>query len=225
MRRKDRLLELIGCLRDGAAHRAEDLSSALGVTQRTIYRDMETLRTSGVPVEGERGVGYRMTLPVTLPPVNLTLDELEALHLGVAVMTEASDPELQAAARSLARKIDEAMPEGRTGPSAAWGLAVFPFADTAAGIRNIPAIRNAIRTRHKLRVVYFSEAGKNDELLIRPLKLDYWGRVWTCAAWCETRRAFRTLRVDRISDLSELSARFADEPGKTLADFPSRESG
>ncbi|NNF72520.1 MAG: HTH domain-containing protein, partial [Rhodobacteraceae bacterium] len=86
MRRTDRLFELIQILRDGRLHRATDMAEALGVSQRTIYRDMDTLIASGVPVEGERGVGYMMTAPITLPPLNLTMAELEALHLGMAVV-------------------------------------------------------------------------------------------------------------------------------------------
>ncbi|MGB5559057.1 MAG: YafY family protein [Paracoccaceae bacterium] len=221
MRRKDRLLALISALRDGKTYRAEDLARALQVTPRTIYRDMNTLVASGVPVGAARGVGYRMTDPVTLPPMNLTMAELEALHLGIAVMTEAADPALQDAARSLAQKVDAALPEDRVAPSTAWGLAVFPFADAAAGIRNIPAIRSAIRSRHKLRIRYYDNAGQEEEHLIRPLKLEYWGRVWTCTAWCERRKGFRTFRVDQIGALSELSARFDDETGKTLEDFTS----
>ena len=114
MRRTDRLFELIGILRDGRLHRAADLADRLEVSQRTIYRDMETLQTSGVPVEGERGVGYMLTAPITLPPLNLTLTELEALHLGIAVVAEAADPELQSAARSMADKIDAVVPEDRS---------------------------------------------------------------------------------------------------------------
>ncbi len=211
-------MAMISTLRDGATHRAEDMARDLGVTPRTIYRDIETLQVSGVPVAGARGVGYRMTVPVTLPPLNLTLNELEALHLGIAVMTEAADPTLQKAARSLAAKVDAAMPEDRLGPSAAWGLAVFPFADAAAGIRNIPAIRNAIRTRHKLRISYFGNSGQEDEHLIRPLKLDYWGRIWTCTAWSEGRKELRTFRVDQIISLSELSARIEHDSDTTPSD-------
>ena len=221
MKRKDRLIALIGALRDGKTHRAEDLARRLGVTQRTIYRDMETLVASGVPVEGTRGIGYRMTDPVTLPPLNMTMAELEALHLGIAVMTEAADPGLQQAARSLAKKIDAALPEDRIAPSAAWGLAIFPFADTAAGIRNIPDIRTAIRSRHKLRISYFDNTGREEDHVIRPLKLEYWGRVWTCTAWDEGRKGFSTFRVDQIATLTALSARFEAEPGKSLEDFAS----
>ncbi len=214
MRRKDRLIALIGALRDGQTHRAEDLAAHFDVAQRTIYRDMDILLASGVPVEGVRGIGYRMTEPVTLPPLNLTMAELEALHLGIAVMTEAADPALQGAARSLAGKVDAALPEDRVAPSAAWGLAVFPFADTAAGIRNIPAIRQAVRTRRKLRIRYFDNVGREADHVIRPLKLEYWGRVWTCTAWCEQQKGFRTFRVDQISALTELSLHFDLERSK-----------
>ena len=221
-RRKDRLLDIIVILRDGAVHRAEDLATVLKVSVRTLYRDMETLIASGVPMEGARGVGYQMTAPVTLPPMNLSMAELEALHLGVAVMSEASDPGLQAAARTLAAKLDQALPEDGISPTAGWGLAVFPFADAAAGISFVPVIRSAIRARRKLRITYTDSDGEALHSVARPLKLDYWGRVWTCRAWCELRRDFRTFRLDQIVALQELPAGFRDEPGKRLVDFTSR---
>ena len=99
MRRTDRLFELIQILRDGRLHRGEDLAKTLGVSLRTLYRDMETLVASRIPVEGERGLGYMMTAPITLPPLNLTLEELEALHLGLAVVSKATDEDMQKAGR------------------------------------------------------------------------------------------------------------------------------
>jgi len=106
MRRADRLMTLIRHLRDGDLHRAADLARATGVSLRTVYRDMETLAKSGVPIEGERGTGYRVTAAITLPPLNLTMAELEALHVGLAAMRAAQDPDLAAAASSLAAKLD-----------------------------------------------------------------------------------------------------------------------
>ena len=108
--RPDRLFTLISILRDGRLHRASDLAAQLGVSLRSIYRDMDTLASSGVPVSGERGLGYQMTAPVTLPPLNLSKVELEALHLGMAVVSEAEDAELRDAARSLSAKIDAVLP-------------------------------------------------------------------------------------------------------------------
>ena len=218
--RKDRLITLIDRLRDGLVHRAEDLARYLGVSARTLYRDMQTLVRSGVPVVGARGVGYQMTAAITLPPMNLTMAEMEALHLGLAVMTEADDPALQSAARSLAGKIDEALPEGRISSTTGWGLAVFPFADTASGIRHMPQVRSAIRNRKKLRLRYEEIDETVSESVVRPLTLDYWGRVWTCTVWCERSASLRMMRLDRISELTELSAAFRKSDDMQRRDPP-----
>ena len=202
--RKDRLIELIGLLRDGALHRAQDLAEHLGVSQRTLYRDMDTLMRSGVPVRGERGSGYQMTAPVTLPPLNLTLAELETLHLGLAVMTEADDPDLQSTARSLAAKIDAALPEGQMSENTVWGLAIYPFADTTAGIHHIPIIRAAIRNRQSLKLIYQELDGGVFKSMVEPKQLDYWGRIWTCTLWCRSKEMLREIRVDRIKALTIL---------------------
>jgi len=225
MRRTDRLFDLVTILRDGRLHRAQDLAERLEVSVRTIYRDMDTLQGSGIPVEGERGVGYMLTAPVTLPPLNLTLLELEALELGMAVVAEAADPELQNAARSLSSKVDAVLPDDRSAPKAGWGFAVYPFADAARGFRHMPVLRAAIRARQKLELAYRDEHGRETQRVIRPLQMEYWGRVWTLTAWCETRADFRVFRVDRIADLSTRPEMFVDEPGKSLADYLDRVAG
>ncbi|MCU0854245.1 MAG: YafY family transcriptional regulator [Rhodobacteraceae bacterium] len=222
MRRTDRLFDLVTALRDGRLHRAQDLAERLEVSVRTIYRDMETLQASGIPVEGERGVGYMLTAPVTLPPLNLTLLELEALELGMAVVAEAADPELQSAARSLSAKIDAVIPADRAPPKEGWGFAVYPFADAARGFRHMPSLRGAIRARQKLDLAYRDAEGKPSSRTIRPLQMEYWGRVWTLTAWDETRGDFRSFRVDRIEELRALPELFVDEPGKSLADYLDR---
>ncbi|RVT85658.1 YafY family transcriptional regulator [Rhodobacteraceae bacterium CCMM004] len=224
MRRTDRLLDMIQTLRDGRLHRAQDLAERLGVSVRTIYRDMETLMASGVPVEGERGLGYQMTAPVTLPPLNLTLTELEALHTGLAVVGEAADRDLSAAAAALSAKIDAVLPEDRSTPPHGWGFAVYPFADAAHGFRHMPTLRQAIRARQKLAVDYTDLDGEETRRTIRPLQLDYWGRVWTATCWCERDGDFKVFRVDRITGLRVLPALFVDELGKTLADYRARQA-
>jgi len=222
MRRTDRLFDLVTALRDGRLHRAQDLAERLEVSVRTIYRDMETLQASGIPVEGERGLGYMLTAPVTLPPLNLTLTELEALELGMAVVAEAADPELQKAARSLSAKIDAVLPDDRAAPKAGWGFAVYPFADAARGFRHMPSLRAAIRARQKLDLAYRDAEGRSSSRIIRPLQMEYWGRVWTLTAWDETRDDFRTFRIDRIEHLGARPELFVDEPGKSLADYLDR---
>ena len=208
LRRKDRLVQLIALLRSRPRWRGADLAARLGISLRTLYRDMDTLMRSGVPVEGSRGQGYRMSAPVTLPALNLSMAELEALHLGLAVMSEADDDRLRAAGRSLAAKIDAALPENRIADTAGIGLAVHPFADPASGVRHMAALRHAVRHRRKLRLSYRDDDGSLCESLARPLALDYWGRVWTCRIWCEIRRRELLLRLDRISELAEMPEHF-----------------
>jgi len=210
MRRADRLMNLIRLLRGGDLHRASDLAQATGVSLRTVYRDMETLAKSGVPIEGERGTGYRVTAAITLPPLNLSMAELEALHVGLAAMRQAKDPELASAASSLASKLDGVLPE----VNAPQSLAVYPFADAARGFQHLPTIRNAIRARQKLSL---NTSGR--DRTVRPLQLDYWGRLWTCVVWCDTTRKFDELRIDQITALRVLPSLFVEEEGKRLQDY------
>jgi len=224
MRRTDRLVDLIRILRDGRVHRASDLAGRVDVALRTIYRDMDTLAASGVPVQGARGLGYAMTAPVTLPPLNLTLTELEALHLGLSVVGEAADAELRGAAMTLSAKIDAVLPEDRGARPTGWGFAIYPFADAAAGFRHMPAIRAAIRARQKLAITCPSPDTDTTERTVRPLQLEYWGRVWTMTCWCERDSDFAVLRVDQIQSLATLPALFVEEQGKTLIDFRARQS-
>ena len=220
MNRKDRLFEMIQILRDGRLHRAQDIADRLGVSVRTVYRDMDTLMDSGVPIEGERGLGYRTTAAITLPPLNLTATELEALHLGIATVGASSDdPDLKAAATSLSAKIDAVLPEDRSSPPTGWGIAVYPFADAARGFQHMPSLRRAIQARQKVRISLRNATGQVTIRAIRPLHLEYWGRIWTITAWCELRSDFRTFRLDRIDELNVLPQLFLEEPGKTLADY------
>jgi predicted DNA-binding transcriptional regulator YafY len=222
MRRSDRLIDIITILRDGRLHRANDMAQKLGVSLRTLYRDMDTLAESGVPVSGARGLGYQMTAPVTLPPLNLTRTELEALHLGMAVVGEAGDPELRDAARTLSAKIDAVLPEDRSAAPKGWGFATYPFADAAAGFQHMPALRAAIRAHQKLSILYRDQDGTESKRTIRPLALEYWGRVWTVTCWCEVASDFKEFRADRIQTLTVLPALFVEEQGKTLIDYRAR---
>lgn len=218
MKRADRLYRLMERLKDGSLHRAEDLAQDLGVSIRTIYRDMDTLIDSGVPVIGERGLGYSALAAITLPPINLTDAELEALHLGLAVVGQSDVPELVEAARALAAKIDALLPEDHAAP-AQFAFAAYPFEDAARGFRHMPAFRAAVRARQKLRITL--DEGSNH--LLRPLELRYWGRIWACVGWSETQDDFISFRIDQIETLTAVPGLFVDEPGKRLGDYRLRQ--
>lgn len=219
MRRTDRLFDIIQILRDGKLHRAQDIAARLEVSVRTIYRDMDTLAASGIPVEGARGVGYMVREQITLPPLNLTPQELEALNLGMAIVAEAADPDLKSAALSLADKIDAVLPTETVAEADAWKFAVYPFADAARGLAHMATVRAAIKARQKLDLSYRRIDETLTERTVRPLQMEYWGRVWTLTAWCELRQDFRVFRIDLIERVAPLPELFTDEPGKRLSDY------
>ena len=156
MRRTDRLFDLIQLLRDGRLHKASNLAEAMEVSVRTIYRDMDTLVASGIPVEGERGVGYILRAPVFMPPMALTQVELEAMHLGAALVRQTADPELQEAASRVLTKIDQAMPEPMFGALDGFGKEIFAAPAVAASFAHMPVIRKAIRAQLVLVMDYTS---------------------------------------------------------------------
>lgn len=218
MRRTDRLFEIIQIVRDGRLHLARDIAIRLEVSVRTIYRDIDTLIASGIPIEGERGVGYLLREQIFLPPLTLTLAELEALQLGMAIVGKAADDELQIASQSLLAKVGQVTPEKPNLP-VHWSFSVYPSEQTKLGLKHMPTIRRAIRTMHKIKVRYSSLKGQETERLLWPLQIEYWGQVWTLASWCELRGTFRAFRIDRIIECYDTSEVFQHREGTTLADY------
>ncbi len=218
MRRSDRLSQIIEIVQDGRLHLAREIADRLEVSIRTIYRDIDTLVASGIPIDGERGVGYILREPVFLPPMNLSYTELEALHLGMAIVAEVADPELQVSAASLIKKIAKVATAGGTTPKQ-WGFGVYPFAQAKLGFKHMPTIRKAIRNKEKLKFGYLSLENQTSARVVWPLQIAYWGRVWTMTTWCEKRKDFRAFRVDRIISCGVNGDHFTDITGRTLEDY------
>ncbi|MEP1766454.1 MAG: YafY family protein [Sulfitobacter sp.] len=219
MAKSDRLFSILQILRDGALHRAADLAAQMDVSVRTLYRDMDHLLASGVPLVGTRGTGYRLPPAVTLPPLTLTAAELEALNLGLAIAAELADPDLKAAADSLADKVDAVLPQTAHAQADAWKFDASPFANAARGFAQMPLLRAALKARQKLRLTYTDPDGTVSSRIIRPLKLEYWSRVWILTAWCEHLQAHHAFRLDLINTAEALPELFAEEEGKRLADY------
>ena len=222
MRRTDRLFELIQILRDGRLHTARAMAARLEVSVRTIWRDMAALQASGLPVDGERGVGYILREAIDLPPMTLTPDEIEALRLGAALVARGADPSLARAAESLRGKVEAALPERIRAVPDPGGPFVFTGQEAADSAIHLPALRHALRERQKLRLVYCDAGLTWSTRLVRPLQLEFWGRVWTLAAWCEAREDFRAFRLDRIERLTLTGDIFPVEPGRELPDYMAR---
>jgi len=206
MTRSSRLSQITSLLQDGRIHRAEDLADHFAVSVRTIYRDMTRLKHSGVPLQGTPGDGYRATAEITLPPLSLTGAELEVFRLGLSVVSDAGETEQKTAAQSLLQKLDQALVEGPT--------PISPIQPSPNLQQYLSLIRQAISTRQRLRL---SKGSSNQ--IVRPLRLDYFGRIWRCICWNETLNDFDALVVTDISYLSALPSLFVDEAGKTLKDY------
>jgi len=201
-------------LRDGQLHRAADLGRRLGVSTRTIWRDMATLSGSGIPIEGERGVGYVLRAPVSLPPMALNRDEFEALRLGMSLVATSEDATLAAAARSLRGKIGAVTPQGMQDDGA--DTFVYSSPEAAASARHLATLRRALREHLFLDLTL---TGQDESMRVRPLHLEYWGRLWTLTSWSENDNKFISLRVDLIAIIALADGAFLPEPGKTLDDF------
>ena len=212
MRRSDRLFSLLSLLGDHQLHRAEDMAQAAGVSLRTLYRDIARLQASGVAITGTRGAGYRLTPATVLPPLSLSPEEIEALQLALAVVLETTDPDLQAAATSLAQKIDAALPETAQPATQDWQRIEHPFANAARGMGHLPVLRAAIRARQKLRIVYNADDGTLDTLMLHPHRLSHAARSWTLSGWDETKGQNTTLRLDLIEATHPLPALFTAPP-------------
>lgn len=218
MPRPDRLVQLIAILRNGQVQTAGDLAARLGVSQRTIYRDIARLGAAGIPVQGTRGTGYRVTDHVALPPLTLAPAELDALNLGIAIVSEAADPELSNAARTLADKIEAALPAETIAEAEAWKTALTPLADPARGLSHMAGLRDAIAGKQKLHLTYCHPDGRRIPHVVRPLRLAPWGGVWILTVWCDSHDIFHEFRTDLIETATPLPELFVDEPGKRLSD-------
>jgi predicted DNA-binding transcriptional regulator YafY len=198
---------------------AAQLASELEVSERTIYRDVADLAASGVPVEGEAGMGYRLRDDFELPPLMFNKNEIQALVLGARMVVSWGDDELHAAAKSALGKVEAVLPpdeRARVHDTALFAASFHVPADMTAYMADL---RRAIETRSKVRISYDDRKGQASERVLRPLGLYFWGSTWTLAAWCELREDYRNFRLDRIEFAELLSESFELRAPVTLEDM------
>jgi predicted DNA-binding transcriptional regulator YafY len=219
MRRADRLFELVQRLRARRLTTAAQLASGLGVSLRTVYRDVADLQHRGVPIEGEAGVGYRLQRGYTLPPLMFTAAQAQALVAAVRMAQPRMDAPLAAETEAALGKIIAVLPAAER--AAAESLALFaPDPGLTEPVRQaLGTLRVAVAQRSVVAFNYVDERGSSSQRCVWPLGCFFWGAVWTLAAWCELRQDFRSFRLDRIEALQALERRYPHEPGRTLADL------
>jgi predicted DNA-binding transcriptional regulator YafY len=208
MSRAERLLDLIQLLR---RHRrpvtGETLAAELGVSLRTLYRDIATLQAQGARIDGAPGLGYLLHEGFVLPPLMFSSDEVEALVLGSRWVADRGDTRLAAAARDALAKIAAVLPGPLRAELDASALLVGPGAPIAAGDAEVAAIRGAIRGERTARIVYRDGDGRDTERVVWPIALGFFDRARVMVAGCELRGALRHFRTDRIAALEVLDAR------------------
>jgi len=208
MSRAERLLDLLQLLR---RHRAPvtgpALAAELGVSIRTLYRDIATLQAQGADIRGEPGLGYVLLPGFTLPPLMFSADEIEALVLGSRWVGVRGDDRLGAAARNAVAKIRAVLPDDLRDSVDAATLTV-PMTASAPATVDVAAIRAAIRTEKKLTIAYRNTCGEESTRTIWPLLIGFFEHVQVIAAWCELRQDFRAFRIDRIATLAVQDARY-----------------
>ncbi|MBI1774284.1 MAG: YafY family transcriptional regulator [Proteobacteria bacterium] len=209
MSRAARLLDLIQALRRRRRPvTAARLAEELGVSERTIYRDVATLIAQGASIEGEAGLGYVLKPGFLLPPLMFGDDEIESLVLGLRWVMEQGDRPLAAAAEDALAKIGSVLPEGIRDKLGDAGLLAGPGEPKAADLVDLSELRRAIRCERKLRIFYADGEGRRTERMIWPIALAFFERVRVVAAWCELRQGFRHFRTDRISAATASALRY-----------------
>lgn len=201
MRRADRLFDIVHTLRGRRLTTAAQLAEWLEVSERTIYRDIADLIASGMPIEGEAGVGYRLHHQFELPPMMFTHNEIDALVAGAKLISAWGSDLLTSGARSALSKISAALPPDKRQVLENSPIHAPRFHVDARVSQHMDDVRRAIAAQRIVRLHYEDADGATSERLIHPLGLFYWGNRWTMAAWCELRADYRTFRLDRIASL------------------------
>lgn len=225
MSRSARLLDLLQILR---RHRqpvtGRALAAELGISLRSLYRDIASLQAQGATIEGEPGLGYVLRPGFMLPPLMFQDEEIEALMLGARFAIERGDAELGEAARQAMAKIIAVLPEELRRRFETETLLVAPAAaaerDNPA---HLPLVRQALRAEHKLRLRYLDLAGRESERVVWPVALGFFDHLRMLVAWCELRQGFRHFRLDRIEALELLPGRYPKRRAALLREWRAQE--
>jgi predicted DNA-binding transcriptional regulator YafY len=220
--RASRLLSILDILRGRLKPvTAATLARELEVSERTIHRDMATLRDMGAPLRGEAGVGYQLEPGYFLPPLRFDPEEMDALMLGLRLVAARADPEAATAARRAAARIRAVLPAslGNTFSQTPVRAVSRPSEEGDRALPLLAPLRAAIRDRKRVELAYRDGEDARTRRIVRPLGLTVFDAAWLLTAWCETRDDFRNFRVDRITGLITRADRFPLDRGKRFEDY------
>ncbi|SDR33568.1 YafY family protein [Pseudovibrio sp. Tun.PSC04-5.I4] len=213
MRRADRLLQIVQVLRRyGRPVTGDAIAEELEISVRTLYRDIVSLQSTGVPIRGEAGVGYVLEEGYDLPPLMFNSDELEAVMMGLRHVQVRGDDQLIRTASDVIAKIAAVL-----SPDARNEFIEAPLYAPDFGVEPIPSarielsdVRLAIRQQNKLRIDYADASGVASERIIWPLSLTFFAHSRMIVSWCELRQDFRAFRTDRVEHMDVMEERYRE---------------
>ena len=219
MRRADRLFRIVQILRNKRLVTAKTLAERLEVSERTIYRDIQVLSLSGIPIEGEAGVGYMLRHSLDMPPIMFSAAELEALVIGARMVKTWGGAELGSSAQSVLDKVAAVIPAELRNQIEQSKLFSLRFSKREDLDVTLDICRKAMDGKRLLSMDYRRADGEFSQRRIRPLGLYFWGNLWTMVGWCELRGDFRNFRLNRMVHIQVLEEIFEDCEGQSLQDF------
>ena len=220
MRRADRLFLIINALRGRrTALPARRLAETLSVSLRTVYRDVADLQLSGVPIEGEAGIGYMLRKGSDIPPLMFNADELEALVVGTRFVRAFAGERLSGHARAALLKIEAVLPEELRQRTQRSRIFAPPRRGGIETTGMLDRLHAAIAEHRVLCLDYRDEGGRASARKIEPLCLAFWGGAWTLGAWCRLRGDFRNFRPDRIAQLEVSDETFRETAERGLVAY------
>lgn len=220
MPRADRLLRLLTAFRRlPQPLTAARLAEETGVSLRTLYRDIDSLRLAGAMIDGAAGVGYVLTEDPALPPQMFSQIEVEALVLGLAQVRSMGDAALTEAAEAALAKITASLPE-RVQRQAIHAVSrSYSFAPRAKVPAHTAMIRQACWEEEELLLTFTDVKSVVTQRAIRPLAIVYFDNTLVCLAWCCLREGFRRFDLARISDVVRTGTSFRPKRVALLRDY------
>jgi predicted DNA-binding transcriptional regulator YafY len=209
MPRADRLFRLLTALRLlPQPVTAARLATETGVSERTLYRDIEALRAGGALIDGEAGVGYTLTEDPALPPQMFTRLEVEALVLGLAEVRLAGDPALAKAADVALAKIVATLPDRVQRQAVHTAHQVYRYEARPPAPAHLAQVRQAIWEERALDICYTDQGGDQTTRRIWPLSVVFLDRTLLCLAWCQLRQGFRRFHLAQMQGVTDTDESF-----------------
>lgn len=220
MAKSERLLQLMQLLRLlPPPVQAADLAEELGVSLRTIYRDVESLRVAGAIIDGAAGYGYALVEDTAMPPMVFNADETEALVLGLREVIEVGDPVLADAARNALAKLAASLPDRLNRQMQNSVLTAKRFHKRPDITIDVAQVRQAARSEQAIQIRYGDAQGAETHRTIWPLSIVFMDHTLMLLARCQLRQGFRAFRMDRILELHRTDQSFRPRRASLLRQF------